>query len=315
MPISAMERIRQTSGVTQVAQRAYFVGSYRQPTDTVAALATDTSRWFTVRPGFTTGNEYLQAMKTVRTGMLVTPALLQYYGWKIGDKITLRSQILKLDGSPDWTFDIVGSFDSIQDPGRAYLALINYEYLDESRAMNRGTADRFFVRIADPRRAVQTARDIDRIFENSPHETRTRSDQELAQLRIKQMGDIAFFTNAIIGAVMFTLLFLTANAMRQSVRERAAEFAVLKTVGYPDAKVFAIVFGEALLMCAPGVVIGLALAALASPFAQEIAGASRVSIAVVLSGCAAAILVALISVAAPTWNLRRMSVVDSLAGR
>lgn len=315
MPISAMEKIRRTPGVTQVAQRAYFMGYYREPTNTVAAIATDTARWFTVRPGFFAKEEYLQAMRTVRTGMLATPALLQYYGWKIGDRITVGSQILQRNGSPSWSFDLVGSFDSTSNPGRAYLALINYEYLDESRVANRSTADRFFVRIADPRRAVQTARDIDRIFANSPHETRTRSDQEIAQQRLKQMGDVAFFTNAIMGAVMFTLLFLTANTMRQSVRERVAEFAVLKTIGYSDAGIFAIVIAEALLICAPAAVIGEAAAAVASPFAKELAGAATVSWTVVVSGLAAAAAIALISVAAPIWSLRRTSIVDSLAGR
>lgn len=315
MPISAMEKIRQTPGVTQVAQRAYFMGWYREPTNTVATIATDTGRWFTVRPGFSASAEHLQAMRTVRAGMLATPALQKHYGWKIGDKVTLGSQILRRDGSPYWTFDLVGTFDSIKNPGRATLAFINYDYLDESRVADRATADRFFVRIADPRRAVQTARDIDRIFANSSYETRTRSDQELAQMRIKQMGDIAFFTNAIMGAVMFTLLFLTANTMRQSVRERAGEFAVLKTMGYADARIFGIVLAEALLICAPGAVIGLAVAALASPFAKEVAGAARVSWDVALSGIGAAALVALASVAAPIWSLRRLSIVDSLAGR
>lgn len=254
-------------------------------------------------------------MQKVRAGMLVTPALLDYYGWRIGDQVTIGSQILQRDGSPNWAFDLIGTFDSIANPGRAYLALINYEYLDESRVANRGTADRFFVRITDPRRAVQTARDIDHIFENSPHETLTRSDQEVAQQRLKQMGDVAFFTNAIMGAVMFTLLFLTANTMRQSVRERVAEFAVLKTLGYSDGRIFQLVIAEALLMCAPAAMIGLSLAAAASPFAKEIAGAAAVSLTVVLSGLGAAAAVALVSVAAPIWGLHRMSIVDSLAGR
>lgn len=315
MPISAMERIRQTPGVTQVAQRAYFMGYYREPANMIAALATDTARWFTVRPGFSASEEHLRAMQTVRAGMLATPALLEYYGWRIGDKITLRSQVLQRNGSADWTFDLVGSFDSINDPGSMYLGLINYEYMDESRAANRGTADRFFVRIADPRRAVQTARDIDRIFANSPHETRTRSDQELAQQTIKQMGDVASFTNAIIGAVMFTLLFLTANTMRQSVRERVAEFAVLKTIGYSDERIFLIVIGEALLICVPAAALGLALAALTAPLAKELAGTATVSWPVVMSGLAIAALAALISVGAPLWSLRRMSIVDCLASR
>jgi putative ABC transport system permease protein len=312
MPISAMTRIRQTEGVTQVAQRAYFMGWYREPANTVAALATDVQRWFTVRPGFLASAEHLQAMQNVRSGMLVTPALQQYYGWKIGDKITLGSQILRRDGSPNWTFDLVGNFDSIDRPGRATLAHVNYDYLDEARAANRGTADRFFVRIADPRRAVQTARDIDRIFANSAHETRTRSDQEMAQMRIKQMGDLAFFTNALMAAVMFTLLFLTANTMRQSVRERMCDFAVLATAGYADAKIFGLVLFEALVLCVIGACIGLAAAALAAPLAQEVAGAFSVSGDVMLTGLAAAALVALASIASPIWSLRRMSVVESL---
>jgi putative ABC transport system permease protein len=75
MPISAMEKILQTPGVKQVAQRAYFMGYYREPTNTVAALATDTDRWFTVRPGFFATEGHLQAMRTIRAGMLALGGL------------------------------------------------------------------------------------------------------------------------------------------------------------------------------------------------------------------------------------------------
>ena len=54
---------------------------------------------------------------------------------------------------------------------------------------------------------------------------------------IKQFGDIGFVLRAILGAVFFTLLFLTGNTMMQSVRERIPELAVLKTLGFGDAKV------------------------------------------------------------------------------
>ncbi len=51
--------------------------------------------------------------------------------------------------------------------------------------------------------------------------------------------------NTIVGAVLFTLLFLTANTMMQSVRERTSELAVLKTLGFSDGKVLALVLIEA----------------------------------------------------------------------
>ena len=81
-------------------------------------------------------------------------------------------------------------------------------------------------------------------------------------MQLKQLGDINFIANAIVGAVLFTLLFLTANTMMQSVRERTPELAVLKTLGFSDGKVLTLVLIEALLLCMFAAAVGLALAAL-----------------------------------------------------
>ena len=62
---------------------------------------------------------------------------------------------------------------------------------------------------------------------------------------MKQVGDIKFVTRAIVGAVFFTLLFLTANTMRQSVRDRTSEFGVLKSVGFSDGAILWLIFAEA----------------------------------------------------------------------
>src|SRR3546814_11118987 len=80
---------------------------------------------------------------------------------------------------------------------------------------------------------------IDKLFVNSPDETKSQSEKEFTQSFIKQFGDINFIVKAILGAVFFTLLFLTGNTMMQSVRERIPELAVLKTLGFTDAKVTA----------------------------------------------------------------------------
>ena len=101
---------------------------------------------------------------------------------------------------------------------------------------------------------------IDAMFANSTNETRTQTESALAQMQIKQLGDINFIANAIVGAVLFTLLFLTANTMMQSVRERTSELAVLKTLGFSDEKVLALVLIEAILLCVLAALAGLALA-------------------------------------------------------
>jgi len=317
LPISSLAKIKSVPGVMEVTQRSYFMGSFGDPgpNNTIAALATDPDLFFRIRPQFVVTEESLNAMRQNRNGMIVTTALLKYYRRRIGDTITLRSQIVKTDGSHDWTFSIVGTFDALINPENAYFGIINYSYLDEYRVENRGTAELFYERIADPTKAVATAAAIDRIFANSSSETHTRSDQERAQFQAKQMGDVAFFTNAIMGTVLFTLAFLTGNTLRQSIHERLPEFAVLKAMGYHDGRILSLAYAEALLLFIPPAALGLALAYLIAPLAREDIGNVVVSPAVALAGIACAALLALISVALPALSLSRMSVAAALSRR
>lgn len=313
LPIAALEQIERIPGVIHVAQRATLIGSYREPKNMVAVLATDPQRFFQVRPEFVISPEHFAALKSTRTGLVVTPALLNYFGWKVGDKISLRSQVLQRDGSDVWTFDIVGLLEA--PSSKTYLSLMSYQYLDEARAQGQGNVERFIVRISNPSRSVATAAAIDRVFANSHHETRTRSEKELALVRLKQVGDIKFVTQAIIGAVFFTLLFLTANTMRQSVRDRTSEFGVLKSLGLSDTRVLGLILAESGVLCLIAAVIGLALASAGAPLLKETIGPSQMSATTIVAGVATAALVALISAIFPAWRIRRLSVVDALAGR
>ncbi|HEY0745539.1 MAG TPA: FtsX-like permease family protein [Steroidobacteraceae bacterium] len=317
MPISSRAKIQSIPGVVEVTQRAYFIGSFGEPvaTNAISAIATEPETFFRIRPFFSVTKESLNAMRENRAGMLATPALLKYFGWRVGDTVTLRSQILKTDGSRDWAFKIAGTVDSLKHPGTSVFGIINYSYLDEYRVENRATAETFYERIADPTKAVATAAAIDRIFANSSSETRTRSDQERAQYQAKQMGDVRFFTNAIMGAVLFTLAFLTGNALRQSIHERIPEFAVLKAVGYGDRHVLSLAYAEALLLYIPSAALGLILAYLVAPIAREIAGPVVVSPGVAAAGLACAALLALVGAALPASNLSRMSIVAALGRR
>jgi putative ABC transport system permease protein len=316
MPISAMDKIRSIPGVKEVGQRAYFMGSVREPAakNTLAAIATDPEVFFDVLPALVASKQAVEALRANRAGMLATPALLTYFGWHVGDTVSARSQTPNITGSRDWTFTIVGTFATPKAPDAAF-AVINYAYFDGYRAEDRGTAETFYVRIADPTRAVATAAAIDRIFLNSPHETRTQSQQESAESRAKQMGDIGFFTRAIMGAVVFTLAFLTGNTLRQSLHERIPEFAVLKTVGYTDARVLRLAFAEALALYMPAAALGLLLAYVVAPLARQDIGTIIVSPEVATAGLLGAALLALTGTALPALKLSRLPIAASLGKR
>jgi putative ABC transport system permease protein len=127
------------------------------------------------------------------------------------------------------------------------------------------------------------------------------------------LGDIAFFTHAILAAVLFMLLTLTANTMRQSIEERTSEFGVLKALGFTGGQCLRLAFVEAATLCIAAAALGLVLASIGAPLARDISETINVSGTVFLEGAGLAVLLAIASVALPAWRLYRLSVVDSLA--
>jgi putative ABC transport system permease protein len=194
---------------------------------------------------------------------------------------------------------------------------INYSYFDEAREFANGTVTLYFASINDASRAARISEDIDRQFANSTFETQTQNEKDWIRAQINQIGDIAFFVNAIIGAVFFTLLFLTGNTMMQSVRERIPELAVLKTYGYSNVGVTGLVFAEALLLCGAAAGVGLWIAATIAPSIYRTLGAGGMPFptGVVALGFGLAILVAVISALPPALRVQRLNIVDALAGR
>jgi putative ABC transport system permease protein len=310
MPISAMTEILNVPGVKDVAPRAYFIQDNNRSGDpTLAAIATRPELFFRMLPGVKVDKKNLDSMRRIRTGLLATPEMLELLKWKVGDTVTVRSLTLKTDGSPDWTFDILGTFST---PKPSYFGVINYDYFDSSRAMERNTAEIFYVEIEDPTKAIATAAAIDRIFANSSHESRTRSQQQRAEARAQQMGDVRMFTNLILGAVLFMLAFLTGNTLRQSLQERLREFAVLKVLGYSRRRLLGLAFAEALLLYLPSAVLGLLVARLLSPLWKEDFGSIFVSPGVVVLGLSCAAVLAFLGTALPAWNLTRIPIASAL---
>ncbi|MDP2326035.1 MAG: ABC transporter permease, partial [Gammaproteobacteria bacterium] len=136
------------------------------------------------------------------------------------------------------------------------------------------------------------------------------------QTVVKQMGDVSYFLNAIVVAAFFTLLFLTGTTMWQSIRDRTPEFAVLKTLGFSDGGVMALVVAESSMLYLFGALTGLVIVWLVLPFIPNPGGFTvPVPPVVIGGGLVVAVLLAVASGLPPAWRVRRLAVVDALAGR
>ncbi len=125
----------------------------------------------------------------------------------------------------------------------------------------------------------------------------------------------------IAAAGLFMILFLCANSTAESVRERVPEFAVLKTIGFGDRQIAALVFLEAALPCIAGAVLGTGLAQALSTFTSRLAEAngltvppSSISIWIVALALGAALLIGAASAVLPLRRLKALELAPALAG-
>lgn len=322
LPISYVDRLRRVDGVAEVTWTGFLRGVYQDPKQGVLVITTDPPSFFSVRHEYQTTPAELSALGRTRTGLIVLDHMAKRFGWKVGDRITVAGAAARKDGGSDWPFDIVGILTDPSNPGQIDFAVGNYDYLDQTRAQDNGTVTRYVVRVRDPRRSAAIAHAIDAVFANSAAPTLSQAENEFAGRELATIGDVGRLTDAVIIAISFALLFLAGNVVLQSVRERIAEFAVLKTVGYQNKHVMSLVVFEALALCLAGALLGLGFAGVVFPSigrsmtdVSAWLGLRSLSWNVLATGVAFALLLTLFSAALPVWNARRLNVIAALRTR
>jgi putative ABC transport system permease protein len=322
LPLADLSQIQAVHGVTRVTYRGLFIGDYQSLRNIVIALPIESESFFAENPMFKVSAPQLANFLRTRTGALVSASLAQRLGWKVGDQIPIHAlNALKKDGTADWTFDVVGTFDIPDNPVREEpILLMNYPYFDEARATDNGTVQLYQEMIADASQAPAVASAIDNLFANSSARTVTQTERANAQGQLAQLGDLDFFVEAIVGAAFATLLLLTGSTLMQAYRERIHEFAVMKTLGFTDGGVSALVLSEAVLLTVGAAVLGLLVAhtllpALGSAMARYGLPGLRVPWVVLAIGVGVAVLLALVSALPPALRARRLSIIQALAAR
>jgi len=315
LPVGLLQQMQTLPGVKVVIPVELFLGTYQKPSEKVGIVAVRPDPDWQSAFTFKISPEAAAALKARRTGTLVRTSLLAKYGWKIGDHIPFQTAAAHTNGSTDWAFDIVGTYDDEDVGGGNNTILINYDYFDEGRLVGKGTVSHFNVAVQDPRQAVAVAEAIDRRFANSANETKTESLRELAQSQMQSIGDLNFLIRAIVSAVLVALLFAVATMMMQSIRERTSELAVLKTLGFTDRAVFVFILVESTVIFVAAAVLGLLLAWIAFPLAAKFVPGLSMPWEVVALGLGMAAVVAIISASIPAIQAARLNIVNALASR
>ncbi len=257
LPLAYRDRILRLKGVREITYANWFGGVYQDEKNFFAQFAVDHKTWRHMYPEFVLDDAAWAAFSANRTACVVGEVTAKRFGWKVGDRIPIRGVIFP----GQWEFDLVGIYKGKRPQDDASQFFFRWDYLSEKGpSWNRGYVGWYVARITPDADMVVVSRQIDELFANSTAETRAQSEKFFMTSFLKQMGNIEFLIVTIGSVVFFTLLLVTGNTMAMSVRERTAELAVLKAIGYTDRFVLSLVLLEALLIAAVGGGAGIAAA-------------------------------------------------------
>jgi putative ABC transport system permease protein len=317
MPLSYLPKVKGVPGVTDVSWANWFGGVYKDERNFFARFAVDADTYLTVYPELSITPQEKQAWREDRTGAVVGVKLAEKYGWKIGDQIALAGDIYP----GDWKFTVRGIYHSSSKAFDERTMFFHWKYLNEQMPETR--KDQLGVlmfRVAPGASSAQVASTIDKMFENSPAETRTETEKAFQMSFLSMMSAVLTAIEIVSGVVLAILMLILANTMAMATRERTTEYAVLRAIGFRPAHVVVMVLGEGLVIASLGAALGLALT---PPILEVTARAlqqnmgnfldnDQLALGPAVMAVAVAVLGGMLASAAPAWRAGRLKLVDAL---
>ena len=242
MPYAFARKVRQVDGVAAAVAHVWFGGAYEEVGRvTFPNFAVEPQYIGAVYPDYGIAADQLAAFQRYRDGAIVGRLTMRKYGWKIGDRITLRSTVwpVSLD------LRIVGEIPH----ERAPHVWMNWTYLDEAlKTIGRnglGFTQIIWVRVTDPNRVNAIMRQIDDMSRNSDAETACETEKSFISNFFGSLQGIVTIILIVTGLVALCIVFIAANTASMGVRERAGEIAVLRAIGFSRRVIFAMLLAEA----------------------------------------------------------------------
>lgn len=308
LPLAYRDRMLRIPGVKDVTHFNWFGGVYQDPKNFFGQFAIDVEHQRQMFPEFKVPDDQWNTFVKDRTGAIAGAALAKRFGWKVGDHIPIQGTFLP----GTWEFNL----DGISHGSDETQFWFQWDYFEEKVPDRyKGMVGWYYVKVANPDDSPRIAKAIDEEFANSAYETRTDTEKAFAAGWVKQFGNIEFLIMVIGMVVFFTLLLITGNTMAIAVRERTAELAVLKAVGFSDRSVLVFVLVESLIIAVIGAGFGLGLAKLLTLGGDPTGGflpLFAMPLRTVPWGMGAALAVGLASAILPAIGAMRLRVVDAL---
>ena len=167
-----------------------------------------------------------------------------------------------------------------------------------------------------PEDVPRIAKEVDEMFRNAPAPTKTETEAAFNLSFINQLGNIKLFLLSIAGAVVFTIVLVSANTVAMTVRERIREIGVMKTLGFTSTAVLAMIVTESVALAMIGGLMGVGICLLVTQAMSDMLVVFFTGLTMPLWGIpvclAAAFLIGLLSSVVPAALAAHMRITEAL---
>lgn len=313
LPEAYYQRLITVPGVKAVSWAAWFGGIYRDPRDFFPQFAIEAETYLPMYPELEIPAEQKQAFMEERTAAIMGTGLMERFGWSLNQTVGLQGTIYR--AGEEWPFIIRAVYTPTNPSFGDEAMFFHYDYLYE-RSGQRAQPGWYILQLDDPALAASVAQDIDEHYKNSRAATRTETERAFQTGFITMYGNIGFMMNGVGLAVFFAILLVAANTMMMAARQRTSEFAVLKTLGFSDGLLFALVLTEAAVISVFGGLLGVFAAKLLFDI-TDFQGAGflpgfEIKWGTAAVGLGIALAIGVVSGLIPAWQAARLPVAQTL---
>ncbi len=313
LPIAYSQRIESVPGVKFALPYNWFGGIYKDQRNFFANFAVDAKKLRPYLSEINMPDEQWDAFIRDRQGAIVGRKLVERFGFSVGQRITLKSPIYRVE--PEMI--IRGIYSG--PPGTDEKTLMfHYEYFNEmAPAWHKDRVGTIGVMANTPEDVPRIAREVDSMFLNTDAPTKTENEREFAMSFETMMGGVKQFLYGIMLAITFSILLVMANTMAMNVRERTNEVGTLKALGFQRGAIAWIFVAEAILLSALGALLGVGGATLlfslfdVSLYLPNFASFIPARETVIVTS-AVALLVGIASVAYSAYRVSNLTIAEAL---
>ena len=313
LPLAYRDRLLQIPGVTRVGYGNWFGGYYQDPKNNFTQFAVDVESFFDLYPEVLLPAAERSAFEAERTACIAGQALVDKYGWKIGDVIPITGTIFP----GTWPLTLRGIYKAATPDADENAIFFNWEFVNESIPEGRRDfVGIYWIKIASASDAPAVSARVDALYENSARPTKTETEKAFNAGFISMMGNVSLLLTILGSAIVFAIMLVTINTMMMAARERTTEIAILKTIGFSDGLVLGLTAAESMLVSLAGGLLGCGVAAVLFRRLDFTAGGMipnfRMLPETFLMGVGLAVVMGILSGAAPAFLAARLQIAGAL---